>query len=566
MNYTVQQSSPGIQNIMDAVKSGQAKLVTAYPVAGSWNNAGAYSKYSDTPSMTFEDEYGQVSHGESQNLLYMNGKLYLPNNDWSVIPVTKQVRDGDEYYDVPNGQFRIRERANGNVFNDFYIAADGSGQVTGYSPTLSQSGSNSGWGGGFVGNMLGGLQELATSSPVVPLALAVALPGAGTAIGTALGLEGAAATIAGNTIIQSAINGGDVEKALVNSVIGSAANAAGTTVNTAVDEASAAANYGTNLGSQQTAMLAAQEAGMGTLGDITGNVAGNITKATTGAALKGQDLATAAEAGLINAGTNALASAITSPSTTPSAQEPGIFEDTTATAPVEQTLASTVDQEQPNTPSVIQPDGNVDAQGNPTYVNEQGNPVDVNGTPIANANQRTALEGGGFKTLNPDGSITYEDPDGSVYKVNPDGTYTTQSLGNTNTYNPTTGEFTQSTPTPPATAPTTTPSTGLSEQQISNILKAGTGLLTGAVVAPAVVNALTGSGSSTSTPPATVPTTGTNAVGTAGVYSPEYFQQIQQNYNRLFPTAPADIATPLQSWYTTKYVPDTSISNKLFGV
>ena len=299
MNYTVQLSSPGIKNIMDSVKAGQAKLVTAYPVAGSWNNAGAYTKYSDTPdpAMAFTDEYGQVSHGESQNLLYMNGKLYLPTNDWGVIPVTKQVDNGDYSYSVPTGQFRIRERASGNVFNDFYIAADGSGQVTGYSPTLSQSGSNSGWGGGFVGNMLGGIQDLVTSSPVVPMALAVALPGAGTAIGTALGLEGAVATVAGNTIIQSALNGGDVEKALVNSVIGTAANAAGAATNTAVDEAAAAAKYGTDIGSQQTSVLAAQEAGMGTAGDLAGNVAGKAVSGLTSATLSGKpvDATTLAE-------------------------------------------------------------------------------------------------------------------------------------------------------------------------------------------------------------------------------------------------------------------------------
>lgn len=91
--------------------------------------------------------------------------------------------------------------------------------------------------------------------------------------------------------------------------------------------------------------------------------------------------------------------------------------------------------EEQNTPT-IQPDGGVDADGNPTYVDIVGNPVTADGTPIANANDRVAIEGGGFKTVNPNGSVTYQDPDGSVYTVNPNGTYTTQSEGSTWTFDP----------------------------------------------------------------------------------------------------------------------------------
>lgn len=87
--------------------------------------------------------------------------------------------------------------------------------------------------------------------------------------------------------------------------------------------------------------------------------------------------------------------------------------------------------------SVAIPDGGVDAQGNPTYVNEAGAPVTASGVLIPSANARTALEGGGFKTINPNGSVTYEDPDGGVYTVNADGTYTTTG----GTYDPKTGSF-----------------------------------------------------------------------------------------------------------------------------
>ena len=88
--------------------------------------------------------------------------------------------------------------------------------------------------------------------------------------------------------------------------------------------------------------------------------------------------------------------------------------------------------------SIAIPDGNVDANGNPTYVNEAGAPVKADGTPILSANARTALDGGGFKTINPNGSVTYEDPDGQVYTVNPNGTYRTAA----GTYDPKTGVFT----------------------------------------------------------------------------------------------------------------------------
>ena len=101
------------------------------------------------------------------------------------------------------------------------------------------------------------------------------------------------------------------------------------------------------------------------------------------------------------------------------------------------------DQEQPNAPGPvgIHPDGGVDASGNPTYVDQSGNPVNADGTPIANANERVALEGGGFKTVNPNGSVTYQDPDGSVYTVNPNGTYSTESEGQTWTFDPKQNSF-----------------------------------------------------------------------------------------------------------------------------
>jgi hypothetical protein len=48
---------------------------------------------------------------------------------------------------------------------------------------------------------------------------------------------------------------------------------------------------------------------------------------------------------------------------------------------------------------------------------------------------------------------------------------------------------------------------------------------------------------------------------TMPTYSPEYFQQVQQGYDRLLPSMPADVATPLSQLYT-----QPSIVSKLFGV
>jgi hypothetical protein len=441
--------------------------------------------------------------------------------------------------------------------------------VQDYNKQVATVGSGGGGGlfGGILGDIIGGVSSIIKDlGPIGQMGLIYATGGLGSALAAELGVSSAVGTALASAGIQVA-QGVPIEAALTNAAVSSIGGTASNAVNTIVDEVGAATNYGTDIGSQQTAMLAAQDAGLLTPGDVAGTAAGKLAGSTIAGVLAGQDLGTAATTGAINAGANLVSSALTTPTTTEvpqTAETPDIFTDTTAASVPEQPLASSVDQEQ--TSGVI-PDGNVDAQGNPTYVDQQGNPVDVSGTAIPGANERTPLEGGGFKTLNPDGSITYEDPDGSVYKVNLDGTYTTESLGTTSTYNPATETFTQ--PTTETTTETQTQPTstgGLTQQQLENILKAGAGLLTGA----AVVNAVTGgttTPTSTSTQTTTpTPTTTTAAATGTGPYSADYFQQIQQNYNRLFPTAPADIATPLQSWYATKYVPDTSISQKLFGV
>ena len=106
----------------------------------------------------------------------------------------------------------------------------------------------------------------------------------------------------------------------------------------------------------------------------------------------------------------------------------------------------------------------------------------------------------------------------------------------------------------------------LTATQYQNILKSFAGLLTSAAI-PALA-----SSSSTAAQPDTpyVP------LQQMPTYSPEYFQQVQQNYNTLLPTVPKDVVSPLQDWYnpsqtrlfspeTVPVMPQKSIVDRLFG-
>lgn len=68
-------------------------------------------------------------------------------------------------------------------------------------------------------------------------------------------------------------------------------------------------------------------------------------------------------------------------------------------------------------------------------------------------------------------------------------------------------------------------------------------------------------------PSVQAPITGTSfrPADTMPVYSPEYFQQVQQYYNTYLPSTPRDVATPLQQWYSSGYVEPDSVTAKLFS-
>lgn len=123
----------------------------------------------------------------------------------------------------------------------------------------------------------------------------------------------------------------------------------------------------------------------------------------------------------------------------------------------------------------------------------------------------------------------------------------------------------------PVQEPVQQQASNLTPQQLYSLLKVGAGLFGGggaiAAAAKGLMGGSTGSaGTGPTMPTIQAPTPFTGTYSGMNPYDAAYFQQVQQNYNRLFPTAPADVANPLQSWYQTQYKPDTTISNKLFGV
>ena len=109
----------------------------------------------------------------------------------------------------------------------------------------------------------------------------------------------------------------------------------------------------------------------------------------------------------------------------------------------------------------------------------------------------------------------------------------------TGVYNPTGGLL-----SPAVTNTTTTGSIldKLTPTQIANIIAGVGGLVGGAGVVKAVTGGAGGTG-------------GVGALPTQGVplNTADYFNTIQQNYNRLLPAVPRDVATPLAQWYNSTY-------------
>lgn len=100
--------------------------------------------------------------------------------------------------------------------------------------------------------------------------------------------------------------------------------------------------------------------------------------------------------------------------------------------------------------------------------------------------------------------------------------------------------------------------TGLTAAQIANLARAGISVAGLLGAGNAVTNMGGGGGGNTPTPI-------TYSGGGGGGYSPEYFSQLQSNYNSLMPNVPRDVASPLQNWYSTQFNPGASVTGSLFG-
>ena len=212
-------------------------------------------------------------------MLFMNGKLYPFGTNWNIVPITQTKTTGywqDEIgtqipinQEVPTGMYRVRTRADNNVFDEVIFKADASGNITGYNPKIYQTGSN---GGGFfgsspLGNFLNDMVDLA------PLAAALIAP-------QYLPLVAGAKT---------AIQGGDIGDILKSAGTSYALGQLGQQAGVFGDQAAAATQYGTGLNSAQTAMLAAQEAGLGTVADVAGNVIGQVGTSVVSPIITGRD-------------------------------------------------------------------------------------------------------------------------------------------------------------------------------------------------------------------------------------------------------------------------------------
>lgn len=126
----------------------------------------------------------------------------------------------------------------------------------------------------------------------------------------------------------------------------------------------------------------------------------------------------------------------------------------------------------------------------------------------------------------------------NIYDVNMAQTYPTSVL-------PSAGGLLSNVPPAASTSTTTganmtTGGSGLTPNQIANLIKAGVSLagVTGAA------SAVTGGGGTTT--PLQAPTQG------VPTNDPNYYNQLQQYYNAYLPQTPRDVVTPLQQWYNSK--------------
>lgn len=170
------------------------------------------------------------------------------------------------------------------------------------------------------------------------VAISVFAPGVGTAIGTALGLPSAAATIVGNAVVNTALNGGDVKAAIISAaipVVGKelAGAAASTFVDAGMDQALAqsagnvvaGAGLAAAQGKDPLEALISGGLSAGTAAitrDLPGfsalpEAAQRSVNAAVAAELSGRDASQAAISAAMDAGLKSLRGLVNTPDTAP---------------------------------------------------------------------------------------------------------------------------------------------------------------------------------------------------------------------------------------------------------
>lgn len=268
-----------------------------------------------------------------------------------------------------------------------------------------------------------------------------------------------------------------------------------------------------------------------TVAENTGsNIAGQVVSNTLGNLVAGQDLTTA----LINAGINQVAGNIANQTPADFANDVNTVLDSTAGVPVsayEPDINQVLDM--PATQPNVFPD--TTAPELPSGMDLSSDVIPGTANTVEDVSQALAGEGT---------AISGQD---LAADATPGNTLADVSAVLTPTVTP---------------APVEEP--GLNKDQIAQILKTGLGLFGGITAASKALQGLQRTPTSTVAPTASItPFTGTYSG--MNPYDAAYYQQVQQNYNRLFPTTPANVATPLESWYSTQYKPETSVINSLFS-
>ena len=260
------------------LKSPNARYIDVYPYSvvenGQW-----VQKYSTTPT-GLPNVFAIEGEPESQKAVQIDDTIYYGTNNAAILPQYGTVDTGmkDEEgnpivraSEIPSG-YRVRSRTGGNAFQDINIQIDKSGAVTKAS-NIYQSGSNDGGFagiGGFAGDFLGGISDLAEGLWETKIPQAMLLSGGIDALTNSglTGYEGLGSGAGGTYGISSAGALADITPELmIGGAAGTAGEAAGAGLASGIEGAATGAAGGVTAG-------AAGGATTGAVGGAAGGAAG----------------------------------------------------------------------------------------------------------------------------------------------------------------------------------------------------------------------------------------------------------------------------------------------------